>query len=830
MLLAPVKRVRVSCENVLRRANAAVRRMYPGSRLGQQESAWPQLPWEKPLTTVSAGFSGRSVLIIAEMSIVQCRKYRVQQKIDALKLVGVEARAVSFTEIPECVREIPLASCVIFYRTPYLPAVQTYISECKRLGIPAIYDIDDLVFDVPEYEKHPVFRTMPEKEKRQFLRGAELYQQCLSACDHTIASTPTLAKYMRRYTTGEVFLIENSLDDMLLRVGKRSAARRLAESKVVIGYGSGTKSHDEDFAQAVPALAAVLAKYPHVQLAIHGHLKLPPELTAFADRIQKVGFLEPEDYYGAVGSFSINLAPLLPGPFNDAKSNIKYLEAAICGVPTVASDSAAFRQEISHGDNGFLAATTAQWTDALDRLILDPKLREQVGQKAKAAVLSHYHPEVLADNLKAMLNEVWQSSKRPGSVNGIRKPILLLVNTFFSPTSFGGATIVVEQLAKRLSRDWRVVIVCSNREAWLPEYAVLRYEAGGLPVFSLRSTPELDELGSYTSARMQEVFGRVLENVRPDVVHFHSIQGLGADMVSACKSRGIPTAVTMHDAWWVCARQFMMRPSGKGCFQTEIDLRICASCTNDSAFVFKRSRVVLDHLADVDLVLAPGRRHAELMGLNMPNVDVRLNKNGILLPQRAAPRKIRPDRVIRLAYLGGGGADHKGYFFLQRVFQKVAASNYELILVDIHRKLGSEGIKREDWKIRGSLTVCDPFDPATIDAFYANIDVLLFPSQIHESFGLSVREALVRNTWVIATDTGGVDEEITEGENGNIVGMHDEAAFAAAIEKILVKPQRLQDFVNPHAQSIRGFDEQADELSAMLQVLTRQRLETSVGE
>lgn len=54
-------------------------------------------------------------------------------------------------------------------------------------------------------------------------------------------------------------------------------------------------------------------------------------------------------------------------------------------------------------------------------------------------------------------------------------------------------------------------------------------------------------------------------------------------------------------------------------------------------------------------------------------------------------------------------------------------------------------------------------------AFFDDIDVLLFPSQWKESFGLTVREALAWNVWVIATDAGGVVEDLVNGENASII-------------------------------------------------------------
>ena len=64
----------------------------------------------------------------------------------------------------------------------------------------------------------------------------------------------------------------------------------------------------------------------------------------------------------------------------------------------------------------------------------------------------------------------------------------------------------------------------------------------------------------------------------------------------------------------------------------------------------------------------------------------------------------------------------------------------------------------------------------------------MFPTQWKESFGLAVREALARNVWVIATDAGGVVEDLIDGENATIIPLDGDyvslrKAIVQAIEK-----------------------------------------------
>jgi len=92
--------------------------------------------------------------------------------------------------------------------------------------------------------------------------------------------------------------------------------------------------------------------------------------------------------------FDINLAPLEVGnPFCEAKSELKYFEAALVDVPTVASPTGPYRRAITQGETGYLAMEPAQWEAALRALLGDAALRRRVASAARRDVLWTYGPE-----------------------------------------------------------------------------------------------------------------------------------------------------------------------------------------------------------------------------------------------------------------------------------------------------------------------------------------------------------------------------------------------------------------------------------------------------
>ncbi|RKH36261.1 glycosyltransferase [Corallococcus praedator] len=773
-------------------------------------AARPQ-PWTVPLTKDSRSSIGRRILIIAELSLPQCKRYRVDQKVEMFRRLGNEVTVLRWNDHAECKTALQFHGLVIFYRVPAFPDVVETLEEVKRLGLPHFFEVDDLIFDVEEYRRNSNVQGLPKKERDLLLDGAKLYRKALGMCEHAIASTPTIAEAMRKVVTGDVYVVENCLDEGILALSEEMEQRppTVDAGMVTIGYGSGTRTHDADFAVASDAIQSVMERYPNVRLAIHGFLELPEGFERFSDRVFRIPFLEADDYLRALASWQISIAPLEKTLFNDAKSNIKYIEASVFRVPTVCSGAGPFREIVENDSNGFIATTSAEWERALSRLVEDAGLRQRMGEAAYRSVMGRYHPAVVAtERLQPVLKHL-----PPPSPPRLK---VLEANILFAPLSFGGATIVAEQLAHRLhDNGCDVTVFTGILESPLSAYSVVRYETGGLPVIAAQVPHGGDRALDYENPRMGELFTQVLKAVRPDVVHFHSIQMLSASLATACRQEGIPYTITLHDAWWLCERQFMVREDSTYCNQKSIDLRVCSKCVPDSRFTFKRTFALRKVLDGAALLLTPSEFQRQLYIANGIAPDrIKVNKNGVILPSRE--RTPRPEKTpVRFAYLGGR-AVHKGYFWLKDILESMPEDQYVLKMTDIQLRMGSASIDAKEWKVPGRVEVVPPYDQDGLDAFFEGVDVLLMPSQWKESFGLAVREALARDVWVLVTASGGVVEDVVEGVNGNIVEIGDREGFRRALRELLTHPERLAHHRNPQRAQVRGYETQATELRDLL--------------
>jgi O-antigen biosynthesis protein len=144
-----------------------------------------------------------------------------------------------------------------------------------------------------------------------------------------------------------------------------------------------------------------------------GHLDVPECLLCFSSQIEIQPLIPWEQLPTLSSQTSINLAPLeMNNPFTASKSELKYFEAGLLGIPTVASNVPPFQSAIRHGENGFLCSSTTEWIDTLDLLITDSELRARVGTNARHDVLRRYTTRARAPELRHTLAGILSSSTR----------------------------------------------------------------------------------------------------------------------------------------------------------------------------------------------------------------------------------------------------------------------------------------------------------------------------------------------------------------------------------------------------------------------------------
>lgn len=304
------------------------------------------------------------------------------------------------------------ADVVVLHRICDVPEGVAFARAAREVGAALVYSTDDTVYDAdsfPEYGE-------PWGAIRAF---APRHARMLAEADAVLTSTEYLAADISRLFGPDkpVFMIRNFLSQELLEISESAGREQTGKDTGVVtfAYLSGSATHNTDISVATPALCELLISREKVRLLIVGPLLLDSALEGFAryGKLVRVPFVPWRKLPEILATVDVNLSPLnLNHRFVRAKSEIKFLEAAAAGVPTVATATEGLTEAVP-GDAVAYARDTLDipgesrhgWLENLERL-LDPAARRDLADRAYGHALTRGTEEVQTANVAATFEKI----------------------------------------------------------------------------------------------------------------------------------------------------------------------------------------------------------------------------------------------------------------------------------------------------------------------------------------------------------------------------------------------------------------------------------------
>lgn len=282
---------------------------------------------------------------------------------------------------------------------------------------------------------------------------------------------------------------------------------------------------------------------------------------------------------------------------------------------------------------------------------------------------------------------------------------------------------------------------------------------------------------NYDNPAIASKFVDYLAEVKPEIVHFHSVQSLGAQLLPIARNSGAYVVVTMHDFWWICERQFLADRNYHPCSPV-ISGGDCACETGRNSLLW-RNRWLAQQLTAADLVLFPSETARQVLIANgLDPQKTAVNENGVDDVAALAPSaRTTANENTAMRFMYAGGEDlMKGYAVLRAACQQAQVPPGTTL--DLYHAAADgfpEWVHSRPRYRRDELT-----------EIFAQHDILILPSLMKESQSILTREALKAGLAVIATDSFGPEEVVTDGINGRIIRTGDIAALAQAISECAI--------------------------------------------
>lgn len=145
-------------------------------------------------------------------------------------------------------------------------------------------------------------------------------------------------------------------------------------------------------------------------------------------------------------------------------------------------------------------------------------------------------------------------------------------------------------------------------------------------------------------------------------------------------------------------------------------------------------------------------------------------------------------RLVRMVFLGRLG-ERKGCFDLVRALARLDSATRSRVHVVMAGDGEVEAVRQaaQDAGVADALTFPGWVDPQTRAALLADSDVLLLPSH-QEGLPMAVLEGMAAGLAVLTTPVGGIPEVIDDDANGLLVRPGDDAAIAAALQRLTDDP------------------------------------------
>ena len=232
-----------------------------------------------------------------------------------------------------------------------------------------IYDFDDAIW-LPNYsESNARFHRLKAYWKVTY---------CMKWAYQVTAGNNYLAEFAKQYNTN-VQIIPTTIDTE----NYHNKTINYEKEELVIGWtGSHTTMHYLD--ELVPVLQQLENKYDFTFTVISNEARhLPLKSLKFVPWSKETEIKE-------LLQFSIGVMPLKADQWSNGKCGFKALQYMSLGIPSVISPVGVNTEIITNGENGYTPSGSKEWTEALEKLLIDRSLRHKLGKQGQDTIQKHY--------------------------------------------------------------------------------------------------------------------------------------------------------------------------------------------------------------------------------------------------------------------------------------------------------------------------------------------------------------------------------------------------------------------------------------------------------
>ena len=325
------------------------------------------------------------VLFVVEEETFSSR-YRVDHLREQLLCQGIDSDSAMISVALKM--DMQSYSSIVIYRSSLYRQTEEIVKRAHKYHKKVFYDMDDYIFNYAEIRNLGFLSGEDYVDFEAYTVGI---RKSMDLCDAYIVSTENLRKAVEMDFPGKGVVVNRNVASLeMLTISKGIEKEYYDDEKIVLGYFSGSKTHDADFQRIKNVILDIMAQDARVHLLIGGQIELPSEFNKVYERIERFDFVDWRKLPALIAKSDINLMPLEDTFFHACKSENKWMEAALVHVPTIASRNSELELEIEDGVNGYLCSNEGEWRNKLELLVNSKTLRKQIANNAHEEVMRRH--------------------------------------------------------------------------------------------------------------------------------------------------------------------------------------------------------------------------------------------------------------------------------------------------------------------------------------------------------------------------------------------------------------------------------------------------------
>lgn len=294
-------------------------------------------------------------------------RFRVYNLIPHLEKMGVDCTTIEAPTgsfVPKIPFALEVLNKAIHHDVVYIQKVLLppwFIKLLNNFVNVTIFDFDDAIYTSPFED------TNGDSQKLKFI---------LMHVTSVIAGSPHLESYAKSYAEN-VYCLPTSIPKEEHKKWKNHSSN----SGSILGW-IGSPENLKYIDTISEQLEIILNSYPETELIIitSGDKPVDP-LRDRSDVVYRQWSRDRE--LKLLSTVDIGIRPLIDDEWTRGKGGFtSVVQCMALQIPVVVSPVGMLKSMIKHGETGFFATSSKEWTKYISRLIEDTNLRDQIGERA----------------------------------------------------------------------------------------------------------------------------------------------------------------------------------------------------------------------------------------------------------------------------------------------------------------------------------------------------------------------------------------------------------------------------------------------------------------